>query len=169
LLLATAQVLLSALWSGRSLLDSLLAGIALAMAILPEEIPLILTVFLALGAWRIAKQQVLTRSTSAVEALGAISVRRSAGHWHRGGATNWLLAPHDNRRRFGHGPQRRIHCAGVQCVAVDQCQPAPFACRLAHGYDAQPLVYTDDRRDDTDAHGYTGHTNAARDHETDAA
>jgi magnesium-transporting ATPase (P-type) len=45
-------------------LDSLLSGIALAMAILPEEVPVILTVFLALGAWRISKQKVLTRRTS---------------------------------------------------------------------------------------------------------
>lgn len=57
-----------------SLLESLLSGIALAMAILPEEIPVILTVFLALGAWRITKIKVLTRRVSAVEALGAITI-----------------------------------------------------------------------------------------------
>jgi Ca2+-transporting ATPase len=56
------------------LLESLLSGIALAMAILPEEIPVILTVFLALGAWRISKNKVLTRRVSAVEALGAITI-----------------------------------------------------------------------------------------------
>ena len=74
LLLAGTQVLLGWLWDGRALLNSLLSGIALAMAILPEEIPVILTVFLALGAWRISKQKVLTRRQSAVEALGAITV-----------------------------------------------------------------------------------------------
>jgi Ca2+-transporting ATPase len=74
LLLASAQVLLGWWWNGRPLLESLLSGIALAMAILPEEIPVILTVFLALGAWRISKQKVLTRRVSAVEALGAITV-----------------------------------------------------------------------------------------------
>ncbi|MCX7256198.1 MAG: HAD-IC family P-type ATPase [Polaromonas sp.] len=74
LLLALTQVFLGWWWSGRTLLESLLAGIALAMAILPEEIPVILTVFLALGAWRISKQKVLTRRVSAVEALGAITV-----------------------------------------------------------------------------------------------
>lgn len=74
LLLATAQVLLGWLWDGRTFLESLLSGIALAMAILPEEIPVILTVFLALGAWRISKQKVLTRRVPAVEALGAITV-----------------------------------------------------------------------------------------------
>ena len=72
--LAGAQVLLGWWWDGRPLLDSLLSGIALAMAILPEEIPVILTVFLALGAWRISKQKVLTRRVAAVEALGAITV-----------------------------------------------------------------------------------------------
>jgi len=73
-LVAAAQVVLAWWWNDRSLLDSLLSGIALAMAILPEEIPVILTVFLALGAWRIAKRQVLTRRVTAVEALGAITV-----------------------------------------------------------------------------------------------
>jgi Ca2+-transporting ATPase len=74
LVLATAQVLLGWWWNDKPLLESLLSGIALAMAILPEEIPVILTVFLALGAWRISRQQVLTRRVTAVEALGAITV-----------------------------------------------------------------------------------------------
>jgi Ca2+-transporting ATPase len=74
LLLASAQVLLGWWWNDRPLLESLLSGIALAMAILPEEIPVILTVFLALGAWRISRHKVLTRRVTAVEALGAITV-----------------------------------------------------------------------------------------------
>ena len=74
LVLASAQILLNWWWNGRPVLDSLLSGIALAMAILPEEIPVILTVFLALGAWRISQQKVLTRRITAVEALGAITV-----------------------------------------------------------------------------------------------
>jgi Ca2+-transporting ATPase len=55
-------------------LDGLLAGIALAMAMLPEEFPVVLTVFLVLGAWRISQQQVLTRNAPAVETLGAATV-----------------------------------------------------------------------------------------------
>ncbi|MCX7059110.1 MAG: cation-transporting P-type ATPase, partial [Proteobacteria bacterium] len=54
--------------------DGLLAGIAMAMAILPEEFPVVLTVFLALGAWRIASRQVLTRRMPAIEALGSATV-----------------------------------------------------------------------------------------------
>ncbi|RCS28936.1 cation-translocating P-type ATPase [Rhodanobacter denitrificans] len=74
LVLAAAYALLGWLWDGHGLLQSVLAGIALTMAILPEEIPVILTVFLALGAWRISRHKVLTRRVPAVEALGAISV-----------------------------------------------------------------------------------------------
>lgn len=55
-------------------LDGLLAGIVLAMGILPEEFPVVLTVFLALGAWRIAKARVLTRHLPAIETLGAATL-----------------------------------------------------------------------------------------------
>ena len=51
-----------------------LAGIALAMAILPEEFPVVLTIFLALGAWRLSRSRVLTRRMAAVEMLGAATV-----------------------------------------------------------------------------------------------
>lgn len=72
--LACALILLNWGLNDLSFLESLLSGIALAMATLPEEIPVILTVFLALGAWRITKNKVLTRRISAVEALGAITI-----------------------------------------------------------------------------------------------
>ena len=51
-----------------------LAGIATAMAILPEEFPVVLTIFLALGAWRISRKRVLTRRIPAIETLGAATV-----------------------------------------------------------------------------------------------
>ncbi len=54
--------------------EGLLAGIAMAMATLPEEFPVVLTVFLALGAWRISRSRVLTRRMPAVETLGAATV-----------------------------------------------------------------------------------------------
>jgi len=55
-------------------LNGLLAGITLAMANLPEEFPVVLTVFLALGAWRISQDGVLTRRPSAIETLGSTTV-----------------------------------------------------------------------------------------------
>lgn len=57
-----------------SWMDGVLAGITLAMAMLPEEFPVVLTIFLALGAWRISQKQVLTRKMAAVETLGAATV-----------------------------------------------------------------------------------------------
>ncbi len=55
-------------------LEGLLGGIALSMALLPEEFPVVLTVFLVMGAWRISKVNVLTRRGSAIETLGSASV-----------------------------------------------------------------------------------------------
>ncbi|HOT45813.1 MAG TPA: cation-translocating P-type ATPase [Spirochaetota bacterium] len=55
-------------------LNGVLSGITLAMAMIPEEFPVVLTIFLALGAWRISKKQVLTRRVAAVETLGAATV-----------------------------------------------------------------------------------------------
>jgi Ca2+-transporting ATPase len=55
-------------------LGALLAAIALAMALLPQEFAVVLTVIPALGAWRLSKQNVLTRRIAAIETLGATSV-----------------------------------------------------------------------------------------------
>ncbi len=55
-------------------LQGFLAGLTLAMATLPEEFPVVLTVFLALGAWRISRKNVLTRRVPAIESLGAATV-----------------------------------------------------------------------------------------------
>ncbi|MHB1277685.1 MAG: cation-translocating P-type ATPase, partial [Bacteroidia bacterium] len=55
-------------------LQSALNGLAAAMALLPEEFPVVLTIFLALGAWRLSKKNVLTRNPSAIETLGSATV-----------------------------------------------------------------------------------------------
>ncbi|MGZ4691076.1 MAG: cation-translocating P-type ATPase [Acidimicrobiia bacterium] len=55
-------------------LEGLLAGIAAAMALLPEEFPVVLTVFLALGAWRMSQRHVLVRRSPVIEALGSATV-----------------------------------------------------------------------------------------------
>ena len=52
-------------------LDAVLAGIALGMSMLPEEFPVVLTVFMAMGAWRISRARVLTRRAAAIETLGS--------------------------------------------------------------------------------------------------
>lgn len=56
------------------LIESVLSGVTLAMAMIPEEFPVILTVFLSMGAWRLAKKHSLVRKLPSVETLGAVSV-----------------------------------------------------------------------------------------------
>jgi P-type Ca2+ transporter type 2C len=75
--LGLALSALVALWYGTARgdwLHGLLAGLTLAMAILPEELPVVLTLFLGLGAWRIAQHRVLTRHIPALEMLGSATV-----------------------------------------------------------------------------------------------
>ncbi|MCC7425859.1 MAG: cation-translocating P-type ATPase [Alphaproteobacteria bacterium] len=55
-------------------LEALLGGIALSMSMLPEEFPLVLAVFMVMGAWRISQARVLTRRAAAIETLGAATV-----------------------------------------------------------------------------------------------
>jgi Ca2+-transporting ATPase len=68
-LLFALYVLMRGSW-----LDGLLAGITLEMSLIPEEFPLVLTIFLVMGAWRISKAHVLARRSATIETLGAASV-----------------------------------------------------------------------------------------------
>jgi Ca2+-transporting ATPase len=66
-----------AIWYGLTRsdwLNGLLVGITFAMALIPEELPIVLTLFLGIGAWRIAKMRVLTRRIPAIETLGSTTV-----------------------------------------------------------------------------------------------
>ena len=56
------------------LLHGFLAGLTFSIAILPEEFPVVLAVFMALGAWRLAKNSVLTRKSTTIETLGSATV-----------------------------------------------------------------------------------------------
>ena len=66
LLVAAAHGVLRGDWIGGAL-----AGITLAVAMLPEEFPMVLAIFMALGAWRLAQRNVLTRRSAVIETLGA--------------------------------------------------------------------------------------------------
>ncbi|MEO8304373.1 MAG: cation-translocating P-type ATPase [Betaproteobacteria bacterium] len=55
-------------------LGAVLAGLALAMSMLPEEFPVIFTVFMAAGAWRLSRRHVLTRRMTVIETLGSATV-----------------------------------------------------------------------------------------------
>jgi Ca2+-transporting ATPase len=61
-------------WLQSTWLNAFLGGIALSMSLLPEEFPVILTVFMVMGAWRISRAGVLTRRSIAIETLGSATV-----------------------------------------------------------------------------------------------
>lgn len=61
-------------WQSRDIVQSLLAGLTLAMSILPEEIPVAFTTFMALGSWKLVKQGVIIKRSSIVETLGSTTV-----------------------------------------------------------------------------------------------
>lgn len=108
-LAASAVLVLALVVSGKPLLQAVLAGITLAMSALPQEFPVIVAVFFALGAWRIAGQGVLTRRQEAIETLGAITVlcvdktgtltenrMRIARLWAEGDAADFVVEPVDS-------------------------------------------------------------------------
>lgn len=59
---------------GDAIIQSILSGVTLAMAMIPEEFPVVLTVFLSMGAWRLARKNSLVRKMPSVETLGCVSV-----------------------------------------------------------------------------------------------
>ena len=73
-LLLCAAVALMFGYTHSNWLQGTLAGLTLAISMVPEEFPVVLTIFLAMGAWRIARQRVLTRRMPAIEMLGAATV-----------------------------------------------------------------------------------------------
>jgi len=72
-LLCVSVILLYGLSRG-NWIEGILAGLTLSMAMLPEEFSVVLLIFLAIGAWRISKRNVLTRKLPAIETLGAATV-----------------------------------------------------------------------------------------------
>ena len=116
-----------------SWLDALLAGIALGMSMLPEEFPLVLTVFMVMGAWRISRARVLTRRAAAIEALGAATVLCTD-------KTGTLTAEPDVDRRIADRRRRvlRRRCRAMHCpVAFAALLPA--ACSPARPSRFDPM------------------------------
>ncbi len=111
-------------------ISGLLAGITLAMAILPEEIPVVLTIFLALGAWRMARKNVLTRQIPAIETLGSATVlcvdktgtitenRMTAQAFYADGT---VLSS-----RTGENDSIEEHCHEIVEYAILACRQDPF-------------------------------------------
>ncbi|MGH9443268.1 MAG: cation-translocating P-type ATPase [Thermoanaerobaculia bacterium] len=73
-ILVSAAVFVLAWARGHSLSQALVSAISVAMAAMPEEFPLVFTLFLSLGAWRLSRRRVLVRRLASVETLGSTTV-----------------------------------------------------------------------------------------------
>lgn len=120
-------------------IDGVMRGLTLALAILPEEFPLVITVFLAIGSWRLAQQRVLTRRPGAIEALGATTVLCVD-------KTGTLTV---NRMEMATAlPQSGVALGELAGTALKACEPRPFdpmerACaRWAHEHGAETQEMT---------------------------
>lgn len=59
---------------GTDLIQSALSGLTLAIGIIPEELPIVLLLFMTMGAWRLAKSNILSRRSATIETLGAATI-----------------------------------------------------------------------------------------------
>lgn len=126
-------------------LDAVLAGIAIGMSMMPEEFPVVLAVFMAMGAWRISKARVLTRRANAIEALGSITVLCTdktgtltenrmtiAELWPVGAAEAWRAGADAGARP---GPARELVRVGCLASEADPYDPMERAFLRAAGDD----------------------------------
>ncbi len=135
---AVAAVVLSAsaavlYWATRGdPLQAVLAGLALAMSMLPEEFPVIFTVFMAAGAWRISRHHVLTRRLSVIETLGAATVLcvDKTGTLTENRMTVCQLVTSETSRRLEGATGERLALAPAEeallATAVLACEIRPF-------------------------------------------
>jgi Ca2+-transporting ATPase len=141
LLAATLYAIREGSW-----IKGLLAGLTLAMSLIPEEFAVVWTVMLALGAWRLARHKVLTRQAQAIEALGTVTVlcvdktgtltrnHMTLVHLHDS-ATAWAIGP---SAQLGEQGRHLLHCAALASVphGIEPMDRAIFeACN-----DAQALL-----------------------------
>lgn len=95
--------------------EGMLAGITIAISLIPEEFPLVLSVFLALGAWRLARRQVLVRHSAIIETLGSASM---------------LCVDKTGTLTRNRMSVRKVWADGREETIGEGAEPSAFACRL---------------------------------------
>src|SRR5690606_3806477 len=115
-------------WQSRDILESLLAGLTLAMSILPEEIPVAFTTFMALGAWKLMRDGIIIKRSSVVETLGSTTVicTDKAGTITENSMRLKALFDHSSDRVFeeGHFDAPELH--ELVEYAMWSSEPVPF-------------------------------------------
>ncbi|MFI4998683.1 MAG: cation-translocating P-type ATPase [Reyranellales bacterium] len=132
-------------------LDAVLAGIALGMSMLPEEFPLVLAVFMVMGAWRLSRSRVLTRRAATIESLGAATVlcTDKTGTLTENRMTIVALRTAEEIAgvpdRADDQLQRRLVERGARASAVDAFDPMDKAFHAALARSGQPAMGADGR------------------------
>ena len=115
-------------WQSRSFIDSLLTGLTLAMSILPEEIPVAFTTFMALGAWKLMRQGVLIKRSSVVETLGSTTVicTDKTGTITQNSMGLKLLFDYQSNKIFADHEFDAVQLADLIQYAMWSSEPVPF-------------------------------------------
>lgn len=115
-------------WQSGSLLDSLLVGLTLAMSILPEEIPVAFTTFMALGAWKLMQEGIIIKRSSVVETLGSTTVicTDKTGTITENAMQLTFLYDFATKRSFGANEFDAPELGGLIQYAMWSSEPVPF-------------------------------------------
>lgn len=141
----------------RDILNSLLKGLTLAMSVLPEEIPVAFTTFMALGSWRLMKQGIIVKQTRTVETLGSATVICSdkTGTITENKMTLHAVYAFSNRSLYESGNWDNDAARQVIRAAMWASEPVPFdpmEKTLHHVYES--TLTNDERRNYIMAHEY---------------
>ena len=123
-----AAVVVAELLHGDGWGDAVIAGVSLAIAAIPEEFSMVYTLYLAMGAWRLAQHRALVRRLPSVETLGSTTVicTDKTGTLTEGRlAVSAMWTPHDGHIRDDGAPSNDGGVALLE-AAVRACEPSPF-------------------------------------------
>jgi Ca2+-transporting ATPase len=135
-------------YNSHKIMDSLLKGLTLAMSILPEEIPVAFTSFMALGAWRLMKLGVIVKQISTVEALGSASVicTDKTGTITENKMELAGIYVHDTKELIHAAPWQTDEAKHLLTTAMWASEPVPFDPMEVALHNAYSAFTNEDRR-----------------------
>ena len=115
-------------WRTGDIIESLLAGLTLAMSILPEEIPVAFTTFMALGAWKLMREGIIIKRSSVVETLGSTTVicADKTGTITENSMRLNALYDYKTNRVFDENEYDSPELSGLIRFAMWSSEPVPF-------------------------------------------
>ena len=144
-------------WQTGNLIESLLVGLTLAMSILPEEIPVAFTTFMALGAWKLMKEGIIIKRSSVVETLGSTTVicTDKTGTITENAMQLPLLFDYKSKRTFKAAEFNAPELSELIKYAMWSSEPVPFdpmEITIHHVY--EQFTKNDQRKDFQMIHEY---------------